>query len=168
MDTVLSRIEPAEIARALWANDEVKAAFMDCLADRWCEGGIDDKDRRAFLARVQEAVHGAALDRLAKQMAEAEYELTRRAHHVDEVWRINETLREKDVRVLRSVRGDDGERTTQMVLLQFDDRCHAVRKDDGTAVLGDFQIGGRSWTEAREFWRAEVLKRFPTPVASAE
>jgi hypothetical protein len=56
----------------------------------------------------------------------------------------------------------------QMVLLQFDDRTRAVRKDDGTAERGDLDIGGRSWEEARKFWRAEVLKRFPAPVTSAE
>jgi hypothetical protein len=152
----LARLEPVEIARALWQDADVKAEFIDCMSERWTQGGVDDGDRRKLLQKIKEAVHSVALDKLANAMAKAEYEISRRAHFYDEVRRINETLRELDVRIQRTRRQDDGSFTAESVVLQFDER------DRGSD--GDLAVGGRSWTEAREYWRGEMLRtHFPAP-----
>lgn len=132
---ILSRLDPVDLARALWTDAEVKEAFMECLVHRYNEQGIDDADRRKFLAEVKEAVHSKALDGLASTMASLEYDVSKRSFFYHEVNRINDWLREQ---------GHD-------VRLKHDDNDP------------DFKIGGRHWNEARQHWRDEVVKRFEGP-----
>ena len=163
---ILDRLDPVDLARALWNDDDVKAAFMDCLVTRYNEQGIGDNDRRKFLAGVKEAVHAKALDALANAMSSAEYHINRASNFYDQIRQINAVLRERDIRVDRHVWNDttrDWE--TSSVVLQFDEMQHK-RTADGLSVYGDLAVGGRGWEEAREFWRKEVLKQFPMPPAS--
>jgi hypothetical protein len=165
---ILDRLDPADLARALWQNDEVKAAFMDCLVTRYNEQGIGDADRRKFLHGVMEAVHSKALDRLASSTAKLEYEANRTAHYSSEIHRINKVLRDQNVLVHREFLNDKTKQfETKLVPLQFDELEHKLDAN-GNHARGDLAIGGRSWEEAREFWRKEVLKQFPTPEAPGE
>lgn len=161
VDEILSRIEPVELASALWQNDDVKAEFMSCLATRWSQMGLDDGDRRKFLADVKEAVHDEALDRLASAMAKLEYEMSRRAHFYQEIQRINETLRNLDVKVNRGRTNEAGEWVTEPVLLQFNELDRPTKNEEGGFTRGELEVAGRAWDEARAHWRDEVLKRFP-------
>lgn len=162
---ILDRLDPADLARALWQNDDVKAAFMDSLVTRYNEQGIGDADRRKFLHGVTEAVHSKALDRLAGSMAKIEYETNRITNFYDEIRRINKTLRDQEVMVSREVWDDATKQyIRKLVPLQFDEREHA-RDATGNHTRGDLAVGGRGWEEAREFWRKEVLKQFPMPEA---
>jgi hypothetical protein len=165
---VLSRLEPVDLARALWTNDEVKAEFMDLLVTRYNESGIGDAERRKFLHGVTAAVHSKALDSLSGHMAKLEYETNRIANFYDEIHRINEALRAQKVMVQRDV-WDDAAKAYERkpVLLQFDEREHA-RDANGNHTRGELSVGGRGWEEAREFWRKEVLKQFPPPMAPVE
>ena len=163
VDEILSRIEPVELAQALWQNDDVKREFMSCLTTRYSEQGIGDADRRKFIADVKEAIHDKALDVLASTMAKLEYEMDRRAQHYHEIIRINDVLREHDVKVGRSRKDGAGEWFTEMVPLQFDQLDRAPKNDSGGFTRGELEIGGKAWEEARTFWRAEVAKRFPLP-----
>lgn len=151
----LKRLEPVELAKALWQDDDVRAEFMECLVTRWSEQGIGDADRRKFLHGVQEAVRSKAVDELASTMAKLEYEFSKRGHYYHEVNRINGLLRELDIRC-----GSDQH------LLQFEAQDRPVKKDDGGFERGELEIGGKSWEEARAYWRAEVAKRFPAPSES--
>ena len=163
--TVRVSVCPADLARALWQNDDVKAAFMDSLVTRYNEQGVGDADRRKFLHGVTEAVHSKALDRLAGSMAKIEYETNRITNLYDEIRRINKTLRDQEVMVSREVWDDDTKQyIRKLVPLQFDEREHA-RDATGNHTRGDLAIGGCGWKEAREFWRKEVLKQFPMPEA---
>ncbi len=163
VDVVLSRLRPVELASALWQNDEVKSEFMSCLATRWSQMGLDDPDRRKFLADVKEAIHDTALDRLASTMAKLEYEMNRRSHHYQEIQRINDKLRELDVKVMRGRTNEAGEWVTEPVLLQFDQLDRSTKKEESGFTRGELEVGGKSWEEARAFWRAEVAKRFVVP-----
>lgn len=129
---ILSRLDPVELARALWTNDDVKEAFMDCLVTRYNEQGIGDAERRKFLAGVKEAIHSKALDTLASTMASLEYDVAKRSFFYHEVNRINDWLHEQ------------GHET----------RLRHVDNDP------DFKIAGRHWNEARQHWREEVAMRF--------
>jgi hypothetical protein len=148
VSAILARVEPVEVAAALWQDNDVKAEFMDALATRYSERGIDDGDRRKFLADVKEAVHDKALDRLAGSMASLEYAIAKNYYLHSRIREINDMLRHYDVR--RPARGDE----TEPQLIQIRDEQH----------LGEFKIGGTAWNEARDFWRREVGRQFPTPV----
>jgi hypothetical protein len=164
VDEILSRIEPVELAKALWQNEDVKAEFMACLTTRYNESGIGDGDRRKFLAEVKEAVHDKALDRLANTMAGLEFDMDRRANQYHQIGRINDTLRELDVKVSRGRKNDSGEWVTEPVLLQFNQLDTSTKNPEGGFTRGELEVAGKAWEESRAFWRTEVAKRFPTPV----
>lgn len=168
VDEILSRIDPVELAQSLWQNDKVKDEFMSCLTERWSQQGIGDSDRRKFLDGVKEAIHDKALDRLASTMAKLELEMDRRANQYHQISRINETLRELDVKVHRSVKNDAGEWVREPVLLQLDQLDRSTKNEDGGFTRGELEVGGKGWEEARAFWRAEVAKRFPAPAENAD
>ena len=129
---ILSRLDPVDLARALWTDDGVKEAFMDCLVHRYNEQGIDDADRRKFLSGVKEAVHSKALDALGSTMASLEYDVSKRSFFYHEINRINDWLHEQGYEV-------------------------RLKHEDNDP---DFKIGGTHWNEARTYWREEVAKRF--------
>lgn len=138
---ILSRLEPEDLARALWDNDAVKAAFIECLVTRYNQDGIDDADRRKVLAGVKEAVHDKALDVLINMVAKAEWEVLQDYYHSQQVHRINDYLDRLDIKT------HDGKRLR--IEWASSNPIHSV--------------SGQAWTEARAFWREEILKRFPEP-----
>jgi hypothetical protein len=156
---VLSRLEPFDLARALWSNEGVRSEFMSCLSERYASDDFDDGDRRKFLAAVKATVHQTALDRLASTMANLEFDMSRRAHMSYEIERIDQTLRDLDVRIQAGA---------ESVLLQFARLDIPVKQPDGNYKGGPLEIGGLAWNEAREFWRKEVLKQFPLPPKCAQ
>jgi hypothetical protein len=152
VDEIVARAEPVDLAENLWQNEEVRERFIECMSERYAEGGIEDKDRRALLAKVGAVVHGQALDKLADAMVGLERDAVRKAAYWQGVRSINDTLRDNNVRVPRSVKNEDGTWGTEHDLLQM--------RIDPEAE----NIPGKAWNEAREFWRAEVLRQFPLPV----
>lgn len=161
VDEVLSRIAPVELAQALWQNEDVKSEFMSNLVTRYNQMNIGDSDRRKFIEGVKETIHDKTLDRLASTMAKLEFEMDRRAHFFHEISRINETLRNLDVKVNRGKINDAGEWVTEPVLLQFNELDRPTKDESGSFTRGELEVAGKAWDEARAFWRAEVLKRFP-------
>ena len=139
VDVILSRLDPADLARALWSNEDVREAFMDALAERFSQGGVNDADRRKFLVKVKEAVHSHALDSLREKMSSLEYDMSKRSFFYHEVNRVNDFLREQGY-------------------VHADGTPIRLRHEDADP---DFKIGGKHWNEARDWWRGEVLKRFP-------
>lgn len=163
---VLSRLDPVELAQALWQNVDVRSEFIECMVSRYSQMGINDPDRRAVLRGLKEAVHSAALDRLANRAAAAEFDVSRCAGHWEEIRRINHVLRDLNVTVKRTIWKDGQPAGTEDVLLQFNDRDRAQKNEDGTWTRGVFEVGGQAWNEAREFWRQKVLEEFPGPAES--
>lgn len=141
VDTILTRLEPRDLAVALWQNNEVREEFMGCLTSRWSEMGITDADRRTFLREVKEEVHSKALDHLASKMAHLEYSMSRRSFFYHEVNAVNARLREAGCKDYKG----------ELIQLPHSDSDP------------DFRIGGKHWNEARDWWRAEALKQFPVP-----
>lgn len=160
---VLSRIDPVELAQALWQNEDVRREFVECAITQYSQMGIDDQDRRALLRGLKEAVHSAALDCLIHKAASAEFEVCRQAGHWEEIRRINGVLRERNITVERTIWKDGQAAGTEDVLLQFNERDRPVQGDDGRFAPGLFEVGGLAWNEARDFWRRTVLEKFPGP-----
>lgn len=147
VSAILSRAEPAEIAVALWRDDAVREQFVYAMVTRWSEMNVGDADRRAFLHGVKEAVHSQSLDRLADKMASLEHETAKRFSFWRRLSEINDYLRNLNVRLAPR----EGEREGRLLQLETAD-------DDVS------KIGGPAWNEARDHWRAEVLRQFPLPV----
>lgn len=151
VSSILARVEPVEIAKALWQDDDVKAEFMEALSERYMEGGLNDADRRRFIDKVKDAVHNAALDKLANSMASMEYAVAKGFYLHSQITAINDTLAHYGV--TRPPRGDeDGPQP-----LRIKDESH----------VGEFKIGGAAWNEARDYWRSEVRAQFPITGAKA-
>jgi|GEM_PF-5805845 len=146
VSAVLARVKPADIAVALWADDEVREEFIYAMTTRYSSDNISDADRRKFLSEVKEAVHSAALDKLGNAMAKLEYECAKRFSVWEEVSRINNTLEHYEV--TRPPRGEE-------------DGPQPLRMADPTNGK-EFTIGGQAWNDARDHWREEVLRLFPS------
>lgn len=150
IDEIIARANPEELAEALWQDETVRERFIYCLSTRYNSSGIGDADRRKFLTAVQEATHSEAVDKLVSIIAPAEFDHARKFSFYEAREQINRVLQEQNIEIRRPVQNDDGSWTTTFVPLRFDNR--------------EPQINGAEWNEAREFWRSEVLKRFPAPV----
>jgi hypothetical protein len=144
---ILARVEPSEIAVALWSDEAVRDQFVYALTTRYSEMNVGDADRRKVLDQVKEAIHSKALDLLGGKMASLEYSVSKRCYLHSEISLINDTLAHYGA--TRPPRGD--EEGPQPLRI----------KDEG--ALPEFKIGGVAWNEAREFWRGEVLRQFPMP-----
>lgn len=142
---ILTRLEPVELAQALWADDAVRAAFMDCLVTRYNEQGIGDADRRKFLHDVKEAVHDKAVDGLRKKIGSLEYAVSKRAFFYHEINTVNDRLREVEV----MLRGRFDVSDIELPRLRHEDNDP------------DFRIGGKHWNDARDDWRKTLLAMFP-------
>lgn len=152
--SILARVEPADIAIPLWADDDVREQFIEAMVTRYSEMNVGDADRRKVMDGVKEAIHSKALDLLASKMAALEYDISKRCYLHQEIRNINDMLAHYDV--TRPPRGDE-------------EGPQPLRIKDENQVP-EFKISGTSWNEAREFWRAEVLRQFPMPadVVAAE
>jgi hypothetical protein len=160
VDTVLSRVEPVELAQALWTNKDVREEFIGCMTHTYWSDDFGDEERRKFLSAVKEQVHLKAVSDLASTMGKLEWELTRYTHFYNEIRRINDVLRQRDVKVRRSKYAEDGSVTYVEEVLQFneDDR---QRGPDDRFQRGALDVGGKSWEEARNWWREKVTSQFP-------
>lgn len=151
---VLSRLEPADLARALWSEQSVRDEFTKAMTSRYMEGGVEDADRRKLLHGIQREVHSTKLDQLADLMATQEYAARETAHrqraqYLFSYWikAVEETLSSRYPEALEALRAGHG---FGEVFIQDPEQK-------------DFSIGGKHWNEARDYWRAEVLKQFPHP-----
>jgi hypothetical protein len=145
VDFVLARIEPAELAEDLWSHEEVRAAFIETFTAHY-RGVFTPAERRAFMAEVKEAVHSVRLDVLANSMSRMEHALSTRFHYWQQIDNANRVLRDFDVNMPNG----------QPLRLQ--------NLEQGE----DLKVGGTLWHEARDWWRAEMLKQFPIPNGEEE
>lgn len=142
VDEVLARVTPAGLCEAMWSEKSVRDAFCDALCRRYNEVGVVDEDRRKVIAGIKDAIHNKACDELLTAMSLIEYEVARGAHFYDQVYRINTELQRLDVRDAHGV-------------------PWRINLNDKIVT-----VGGQAWTEAREHWRQEIIKRFPAPPAA--
>lgn len=150
VSAILARVEPVEVAVALWANDEVRDEFVSAMVERYSQMNVGDPDRRKVLDGLQEAVHSKALDTLSSKMASLEYSVSKRSYLHSEIDRINETLAYYEV--TRPPRGDEvGPQPLRI---------------KGEQQVPEFAITGIAWNRAQAFWRAEVLRQFPMPASA--
>ena len=134
LDELMARATPLELAAGLFESEEVRACMIDALARRYSSDGFTDTDRRAFLHKVQVAVHSQAVDALANRLADLEWYNSQSYYAHKHTSDVNRWL---------SDHGFD-------LRMPYDDE-------------GDFKAGGKVWQQARDDWRALVLASFPAP-----
>lgn len=176
---ILSRLEPLEIAQALWQEDGVKSEFMDCLAPCYSRGGIGDDDRRRFLAKIKEAIHSKALDRVAS----AAQALEHRAHQVYQLERwAREIIHHGELADLiqslehtATLLEGDGCRTGTAelrallgTLQQITSQAEALSSQALSEQTAEASIGRQAWDEARAYWRKWAADTFTAPEVPEE
>lgn len=153
---MLSRLEPTDLARALWKNDDVRAEFMCCLVERYADGSVSDADRREFLVGVKEAIHDTAVAVLAEKFSDSEYALAKSVYYWNQVQRANDQLARAEQRVRQALGQplEPDENQTEVFTIPR-------LRDDGQDPLT--RIGGTAWHECRDWWRDKVAELFPGP-----
>ena len=146
---ILERIAPEDLAVAICSDPEARQCIVDNLSERYSEKNLGDVDRRRFLARVQEAVHSAAVDKLSGRLQDIEYAATRLANTYVERSDFNAFLR--------------GHGCVDRNGVQLEYRMPPTIID--TRIM----IGSEgTWAEARAYWRDTVAKWFAPPVIPTE
>lgn len=153
VELIIARADPIDLAKSLWANDDVRGEFRSCLTREYNVSHVVDDDRRKFLAEVKEAVHSKELSALTEKISDVEHEVRAR-------WRSNRYTHDYNAHyfaVLESIEHLYGSEARKEI-----ERRHLARFsrpfDDG-----DFGIGKKHWNECRDFWRAKTLELFPGP-----
>ena len=148
---IVSRTDPAVLAHELWADDDVRTEFMECLQSTY--SSLGDADRRKFLHSVQEVVHSTALDRAVSSLVSVEHDMRQKGmSHCRQ-----DTYAQHYRNVLETVEA----------LWGMAGR-HEVTSRHGEAFAPpadsqDFEVGRRHWTESREYWRKKLLDMFAPP-----
>jgi hypothetical protein len=135
---ILSRLEPLDLAQALWQNDEVRAHFIDCVVTRYSEAGIDDKDRRKLIIDLQSVVHVVALDKAVNMLGNLEQRFGSKWFFWNQIAQVEAVIK----------------------------NCYP--EAEGVRVMSpdsdeQFKCVGKNWNEARNHWREELLAMFPAP-----
>ena len=152
---MLKMSPPKEIAQALWAeSDAVREAFMHCMTNRYTDGTLSDKDRRAFLAGVKQEIHSEQLDKACNAICNLEYETQSKARAFDRL---------ADQCKLWSDLHCYLEHYLDPILYEEVKRSYPPKLDYKDPEYEAYQIGGRRWEEARDFWRQEMMAKFPGP-----
>lgn len=151
---IIERADPTELAKELWANDDVRAEFLHCLTSRYSDDNVTDADRRKFLRDVKEEVHSRALDQLVTKLNDLEYNAREAQRVRHDGWRYDGHYRN----VLDTVEGIAGADVKAKLIARFGERYNS-----GLADHEDFQIGRKHWNEARDYWRKKTLELFPEP-----
>lgn len=133
---ILKRLSPAELAVALWSDEDVRARFADEFVNGWNSDWSDD-DRRKLLFGLKESVHNVALGKLTDDIASMEWHNSQRYYHRTHTTYVNDWLRNNGL----------------SLSIPYEKEPE------------DFKVGGKSWNDARDYWRETVLRSFPSPLS---
>lgn len=167
---ILDRITPAELADGIMADDEARAALVEKMAERYASPEFTDVDRREFLTKVQQQVHAKAIDRAIERLNAHETNNRSRSdyyrwkaveigHYTGLFERYKEALQE-----LREVgKLDDEGVLSRTKYLTAPEQLKASIEERRDPIVTESV--GPQWYESRDFWRSELMKCFPEPIA---
>lgn len=165
---ILARISPTELAEGIIADDEARAALVVKLVERYNTPGFTDLDRHVFLTKVQQQVYAVAIDRAVERLNKAEDGHRSRDDYYR--WKKVEighyrSIYEYVVTLLGSVMAGDPASEKRLEAFRAahmsPDKLDTYISDGRDPVVKESV--GPQWHESREFWRAELMKRFPEP-----
>lgn len=171
-DLILRRVPAGELAEGLWHDEEVRARFVDCMADRYAGGNIEDADRRSFLNKIQVAIHAKAIDRAIERLNNMESNARAYGNHYR--WRKEEHgiydqlyRRYHDMVLEMREKGlldDEGVRQ-RMANTYTPEQIESHIGAQNDPIMRE--SAGEQWRESRDYWRAALEKAFPEPVAAS-
>lgn len=151
---VLERLDIRGLSAMICGDEEARRALLDALVTRYNENGIEDQDRRYWLAKVQETIHDKALDRF-----------------VDAMTGIERTASQMGYRAMGDIAYDNVLRheleragVAPEAALEASRRYHPEQGlIDMKPYVWNVGFGQGAWHEAREFWRAKAAELFAAP-----
>lgn len=146
---ILKRMEPVEIAQALWKAEDVRKEFIYCMTAYYSSDDITNKERVEFLHSVKEEVHSSNMRKLVNAMVNIESELGRRSFFYQEVNSANDWLK----RVEEQLRDKYEDQSIELPRLKHEERDEK------------FKLFGTNYQENQAHWRQLLEAKFPAPIA---
>lgn len=149
---VLDRLDINEVAQMICGDTDARRSLLEALASRYNEHGIEDEDRRHWIAKVQSAIHDKRLDELTGALVSLERAVGQIGY---------QAMSQVDYsNVIRHEMKDAG--------VDADIAEVAANRYKRPAYLADFSKfisvidfdPKSAWNEARDFWREQVIALF--------
>jgi hypothetical protein len=159
---VLDRLDVADLAQMICADEGARRVILDALARRYNEMGVEDADRRHWLAAVQSEVHDKKLDELTYAMTRIEHAVAQMGYRAMGDIHYDNVLRHELERA-----GLDAEAALERSQ-RFRPNQHLVDFKPYVATIGH---GQDAWNDARDYWRSQLATLFPhveVPAAPAK
>jgi len=150
VDEIISRCEPAELARALISDNDVRENLVYGLTERYSGEGINQADRVKFLAKVGQAIHDERLSKFSERLSNSEFATAEKFSFWSQSDQINKFLHDNNVMREGYTKDENGNFTNTLVPMRI-------------SVQKDMNIGGEKWNEARDYWRKRIEELFPAP-----
>lgn len=150
---ILDRASPAEIAEACWANEDVREAFMEAFTQTYYTK-FTDADRRKWIASVQGVIHSLELSRLTNAISDVEHNAAKLANEAARFSDFNLFLKGNNAVHGPTPYNDQTGRTGKPIEYPFARR---------NIIDLSIRTNGGAWSDARDFWRNQVLAWFPPP-----
>lgn len=169
---ILQRVTAEELAEGILADDEAREALVYKMAERYASPGFEDADRRKFLAKVQQQVHSASVDRAVERLNHHEQNARSRSDYYR--WRAVELghytqIFERYTMALYELREagvlDDAGVLERKKYLTTPEQLEARIKENRDPIATESV--GPQWHESRNYWREELKKFFPEPEVEA-
>jgi len=170
-DLILRRVPAEELAEGLWHDEAVRARFVECMADRYSGGNIEESDRRSLLNKIQVAIYAKTIDRAIERLNKYEEGLRAQTNHYR--WRgeehgIYDQLYERYKVTLWEMREkgllDDAEVEARLKPCYTPESLRAHRDEISDPVMRESV--GKQWCESRDYWRGVLQEAFPEPVTT--
>jgi hypothetical protein len=170
---ILDKITPAELADGIMADDEAREALVEKMSERYASPEFTDKDRRAFLTKVQQQIHAVSIDRAITRLNGLEQNA--RSYTDQYRWRDVELghyrgLYDRYTEALYELR-ESGKLDDEGVLKRKALHTSPEKLAEYIGSNRDPMVKesvGPQWSESRDYWRTELLKFFPEPEISAD
>jgi len=150
VDEIISRCEPAELARALISDNDVRENLVYGLTERYSSEGINQADRIKFLAKVGQVIHDERLSKFSERLSKSEFVTAEKFSFWSQSDQINKFLHDNNVMREGYTKDENGNFTNTLVPMRI-------------SVQKDMNIGGEKWNEARDYWRKRIEELFPAP-----
>lgn len=150
---VLDRLDIGELARMICADDDARREVLEALARRYNEHGVEDADRRHWIAKVQASIHDARLDALTYSLTRIEQAVAQMGYRAMGDIAYANVLRHELERA-----GVDRD-----AALEAAERYPRQDQDliDFRAYVNTHGGANNAWEAARSYWRGQLSALFP-------
>lgn len=149
---VLDRLDINEVAQMICGDTDARRSLLEALASRYNEHGIEDEDRRHWIAKVQSAIHDKRLDELTTALVSLERSVGQIGYRAMSQIDYGNVIRHE--MKAAGVDQDIAEAAANRY------KCPAYLVDF-SRFINVIDFGPTSaWHQARDFWRNQVKALF--------